>query len=130
MGSSGRLGVLQRPGRNVRNYDPSPVPSVLDDTKRSLPAIPLTGTYSRLNQEITAFYRHVSPTKVEYEVRLFVIELIIRAVHHTWPEATVTPFGSWQTQLYLPTGYVHLHRLPDTAILTAGTSISSSRRSI
>ncbi|KAK1926248.1 hypothetical protein DB88DRAFT_435394 [Papiliotrema laurentii] len=61
-----------------------------------------------LNQEITAFYRHVSPTKVEYEVRLFVIELIIRAVHHTWPEATVTPFGSWQTQLYLPTGDIDL----------------------
>lgn len=58
----------------------------------------------RLNQEITAFYRHVSPTRAEFEVRLFVIELITRAVHKVWPDAEVTPFGSWQTQLYLPQG--------------------------
>lgn len=59
---------------------------------------------NRLNEEITAFYRHVSPTRAEFEVRLFVIELITLAVHKVWPDAEVTPFGSWQTQLYLPHG--------------------------
>jgi non-canonical poly(A) RNA polymerase PAPD5/7 len=58
----------------------------------------------RLNAEIDAFYRHVSPTKSEYEVRLFMIELITRAILRAWPDAEVTPFGSWQTQLYLPHG--------------------------
>ena len=60
----------------------------------------------RLNEEIQAWYRHVSPSRQEYEVRLFTIELIMRAVHKLWPDAAVTPFGSWQTQLYLPTGCV------------------------
>jgi non-canonical poly(A) RNA polymerase PAPD5/7 len=58
----------------------------------------------RLNAEIDAYYRYVSPTREEYEVRLLMIELITRAVHRTWPDAEVTPFGSWQTQLYLPSG--------------------------
>lgn len=58
----------------------------------------------RLNEEITAFYQYMSPTTIEYEVRLFTIELIVRTVKSLWPDATVTPFGSWQTQLYLPTG--------------------------
>lgn len=62
------------------------------------------GTDIRLNEEINAWYRHVSPSREEYEVRLFTIELIMRAVHKLWPDAGVTPFGSWQTQLYLPTG--------------------------
>lgn len=60
----------------------------------------------RLNLEIDAYYRYVSPTKEEFEVRLLMIELITRAVHAVWPDAEVTPFGSWQTQLYLPSGYV------------------------
>ena len=59
---------------------------------------------NRLNEEIVAFYRYISPTHHEFEVRLFVIELITRAVHKLWPDATITPFGSWQTQLYLPQG--------------------------
>ena len=58
----------------------------------------------RLNQEITAFYNHMSPTRPEFEVRFFVIEMITRAIHTIWPTADVTPFGSWQTQLYLPSG--------------------------
>ena len=58
----------------------------------------------RLNSEIQAFYRYLSPTRAEYEVRLFIIELISRTVRNTWPDAEVHPFGSWQTQLYLPSG--------------------------
>nr|XP_031863646.1 uncharacterized protein CI109_000898 [Kwoniella shandongensis]KAA5530718.1 hypothetical protein CI109_000898 [Kwoniella shandongensis] len=61
-----------------------------------------------LNEEINAFYRYVSPTKAEFEVRLFVIEMITRAIAKLWPDAEVTPFGSWQTQLYLPQGDIDL----------------------
>ncbi|EIW73257.1 hypothetical protein TREMEDRAFT_22292, partial [Tremella mesenterica DSM 1558] len=61
-----------------------------------------------LNREITEFYRYMSPTREEYEVRLLIIESITRAVKYKWPEATVTPFGSWQTQLYLPQGDIDL----------------------
>ncbi|WWC85720.1 uncharacterized protein L201_000586 [Kwoniella dendrophila CBS 6074] len=57
-----------------------------------------------LNEEINAFYKYVSPTKEEFEVRLFMIELITRSLKKIWPDAEVTPFGSWQTQLYLPQG--------------------------
>ncbi|WVW81695.1 hypothetical protein I302_103690 [Kwoniella bestiolae CBS 10118] len=61
-----------------------------------------------LNEEINAFYKYVSPTKEEFEVRLFMIELISRNIMKLWPDAEVTPFGSWQTQLYLPQGDIDL----------------------
>ncbi|WRT63623.1 uncharacterized protein IL334_000546 [Kwoniella shivajii] len=61
-----------------------------------------------LNEEINAFYKYVSPTKEEFEVRLFMIELITRNIMQLWPDAEVTPFGSWQTQLYLPQGDIDL----------------------
>ncbi|KAK8845409.1 hypothetical protein IAR55_006122 [Kwoniella newhampshirensis] len=61
-----------------------------------------------LNEEINAFYKYVSPTRAEFEVRLFVIEMITRAIAKLWPDAEVTPFGSWQTQLYLPQGDIDL----------------------
>jgi len=48
----------------------------------------------------------MSPTREEFEVRFLVIEQITRAIHAIWPSADVTPFGSWQTQLYLPHGQV------------------------
>lgn len=58
----------------------------------------------RLNEEIRAYYNYVAPTRIEYETRALLIETIVRAVKEIWPDADVTPFGSWQTQLYLPTG--------------------------
>ncbi|OWZ79230.1 DNA polymerase sigma subunit [Cryptococcus neoformans Bt85] len=61
-----------------------------------------------LTEEINAFYKYVSPTREEFEVRLFMIELITRTINKLWPEAEVTPFGSWQTQLYLPQGDIDL----------------------
>ncbi|WVQ94050.1 hypothetical protein IAU59_001128 [Kwoniella sp. CBS 9459] len=61
-----------------------------------------------LNEEINAFYKYVSPTREEFEVRLFMIELITRTLLKLWPDAEVTPFGSWQTQLYLPQGDIDL----------------------
>lgn len=41
-------------------------------------------------------------------MRLFLIELITRAINGIWPEAVVTPFGSWTTHLYLPHGDIDL----------------------
>ncbi|WVQ80426.1 hypothetical protein IAT38_002531 [Cryptococcus sp. DSM 104549] len=61
-----------------------------------------------LNQEIAAFYKYVSPTPEEFEVRLFVIEWITRSIVGLWPDAEITPFGSWLTQLYLPQGDIDI----------------------
>ncbi|KAK4685567.1 non-canonical poly(A) RNA polymerase PAPD5/7, partial [Tremellales sp. Uapishka_1] len=61
-----------------------------------------------LNEEIIAFHTYMSPTKEEYEIRLYVIQLINDAILKVWPEAEISPFGSWQTQLYLPTGDIDL----------------------
>ena len=44
-----------------------------------------------------------------------IIELVTRSVMRLWRDAEVTPFGSWQTQLYLPSGlglFLHLFSPP------------------
>ncbi|WVO14869.1 hypothetical protein L204_102508 [Cryptococcus depauperatus] len=61
-----------------------------------------------LTEEIHAFYHYVSPTRAEFEVRLFIIELITQVINKLWPDAEVFPFGSWLTQLYLPQGDIDL----------------------
>ena len=58
----------------------------------------------RLQKEVEAFVEYVSPTKVEDEVREFIVNLITRAVVKSFPDAKVMPFGSFETKLYLPSG--------------------------
>lgn len=58
----------------------------------------------RLQKEVEAFVEYVSPTKVEDEVREFIVNLITRAVVKNFPDAKVMPFGSFETKLYLPSG--------------------------
>lgn len=50
----------------------------------------------------------MSPTQAEYQVRKTMIDYISTAIQRRWPSATVFAFGSWQTQLYLPTGDIDL----------------------
>ena len=54
-----------------------------------------------------AFTNWISPTSVEDEVRGLVVALITRAVTNAFPDASVIPFGSYETKLYLPLGYVN-----------------------
>jgi len=62
----------------------------------------------RLNDEIHAFYKYMRPTPDESRVRAQMIDLIANTILSRWPDAEVLPFGSWQTELYLPTGDIDL----------------------
>lgn len=60
----------------------------------------------RLNAEVRTYAQWICPTKEEHECRIMVIELLQRALCSEWPDADVRSFGSQDTQLYLPQGYV------------------------
>ncbi|KAL1412065.1 hypothetical protein Q8F55_003062 [Vanrija albida] len=65
-------------------------------------------TAEMLNDEVRAFYDHMSPSLEEYTVRRDLIDYLSALIRSHFPGAEVTPFGSWQTQLYLPTGDIDL----------------------
>ncbi|TXT07384.1 hypothetical protein VHUM_03104 [Vanrija humicola] len=65
-------------------------------------------TAEMLNSEVRAFYDHMSPSVEEYTVRRDLIDYLSALIRSNFPGAEVTPFGSWQTQLYLPTGDIDL----------------------
>jgi non-canonical poly(A) RNA polymerase PAPD5/7 len=57
---------------------------------------------------VEAFVKYVSPTPEEDEIRGFIVDLISNAVSKSFPDAKIMPFGSFETKLYLPTGYACL----------------------
>ncbi|KAG6915743.1 hypothetical protein DXG01_010040 [Tephrocybe rancida] len=61
-----------------------------------------------LHKEVKAFTKYISPSPVEDEVRGLIVSLISRAVTSSFPDATVHPFGSYETKLYLPLGDIDL----------------------
>ena len=61
---------------------------------------------TRLNRDVEAFVHYISPTPEEDEIRSLIVAQISRAVKGKFPDAQVLPFGSYETKLYLPTGYV------------------------
>ncbi|KDQ14046.1 hypothetical protein BOTBODRAFT_33162 [Botryobasidium botryosum FD-172 SS1] len=61
-----------------------------------------------LNREASAFVEYISPTEAEHSIRGLVVESIRRAIVGRWGDATVTPFGSFETKLYLPLGDIDL----------------------
>ncbi|KAJ7633171.1 hypothetical protein FB45DRAFT_523299 [Roridomyces roridus] len=60
------------------------------------------------HREVLAFVNWISPTPQEDEVRGLVVQIISRAVTAAFPDATVCPFGSYATKLYLPLGDIDL----------------------
>ncbi|KIO34748.1 hypothetical protein M407DRAFT_210152 [Tulasnella calospora MUT 4182] len=62
----------------------------------------------QLNYEVMACVDYMSAQVEEHEVRRMVIEEIRRAVKRTVSTATVTPFGSFGTNMYLPGGDIDL----------------------
>lgn len=60
----------------------------------------------RLNREIRSFVSYISPTPTEHATRAHIVALIRAAVVGQWRDAAVSPFGSFETGLYLPTGCV------------------------
>ncbi|KAF9199538.1 hypothetical protein BGZ49_010324 [Haplosporangium sp. Z 27] len=56
-----------------------------------------------LNHEVKDFVAFLSPTQEEHRVRTYVFERVRRAIKDIWEDAEVKLFGSFETQLYLPT---------------------------
>ncbi|KAF8584098.1 Nucleotidyltransferase [Ramaria rubella] len=61
-----------------------------------------------MHKEVEAFVAYISPTPEEHEVRRMIIELITREIQRSWPDARISPFGSYGTKLYLPLGDIDL----------------------
>ncbi|KAJ7706865.1 hypothetical protein B0H17DRAFT_1001303 [Mycena rosella] len=60
------------------------------------------------HREVEGFVNWISPTPQEDEIRGLVVAIISRAVTASFPDASVFPFGSFATKLYLPLGDIDL----------------------
>lgn len=56
-----------------------------------------------MTQELKDFVQYISPTREEHQVRRYVFRVVQELVRGIWPDAEVRVFGSFDTQLYLPT---------------------------
>jgi non-canonical poly(A) RNA polymerase PAPD5/7 len=56
------------------------------------------------NDEVKAFADYILPTSPEHSLRELIIKEIEFYARKIWPDATATAFGSYATNLYLPTG--------------------------
>ncbi|KAK3832767.1 MAG: hypothetical protein J3R72DRAFT_372738 [Linnemannia gamsii] len=68
-----------------------------------LPSVPVM-----LTQELKDFVDYLSPTPEEHQVRKYVIQWIAKTVTELWPDSEVHVFGSYDTQLYLPSSDLDL----------------------
>ncbi|KAG0284631.1 hypothetical protein BGZ96_011032 [Linnemannia gamsii] len=68
-----------------------------------LPSVPIM-----LTQELKDFVDYLSPTPEEHQVRKYVIQWIAKTVSDLWPDSEVHVFGSYDTQLYLPSSDLDL----------------------
>ncbi|XP_029282945.1 LOW QUALITY PROTEIN: terminal nucleotidyltransferase 4B [Cottoperca gobio] len=61
-----------------------------------------------LHEEVSDFYKYISPRPEEEKMRLEVVDRIKGVIHDLWPSAEVQVFGSFSTGLYLPTSDIDL----------------------
>ncbi|KAJ7137931.1 hypothetical protein C8R44DRAFT_339409 [Mycena epipterygia] len=67
-----------------------------------------TNTAELFHREVEGFVNWISPTPQEDEIRGLIVAIISRAVTTSFPDASVFPFGSYATKLYLPLGDIDL----------------------
>jgi DNA polymerase sigma len=67
--------------------------------------------FSILGFKVASFVNWISPSPVEDEIRGLIVTKISQIISATFADARVFPFGSYQTKLYLPMGYVFLSLL-------------------
>lgn len=56
----------------------------------------------RLHQEVEALVKYLSPTEKEIELREFLFQQVKKAARYLWPKSNAHIFGSFSTQLFLP----------------------------
>eukprot|EP01147_Barroeca_monosierra_P006644 gene6645-9431_t len=61
-----------------------------------------------LHQEILDFWKYMQPTKEEAALRQNFVDRVEQVVHELWPRAEVKVFGSFHTDLYLPTSDIDM----------------------
>ncbi|KAG0023486.1 hypothetical protein BGZ82_010732 [Podila clonocystis] len=66
-----------------------------------------------MTQELKDFVQYISPTREEHQVRRYVFRVVQDLVKSIWRDAEVRVFGSFDTQLYLPTSDLDLVVLAD-----------------
>ncbi|KAJ6526239.1 hypothetical protein DFH09DRAFT_1046195 [Mycena vulgaris] len=83
-------------------------------------------TAEMFHREVEGFVNWISPTPQEDEIRGLVVAIISRAVTTSFPDATVFPFGSYATKLYLPLGDIDLViRSPSMAYANTNTVLTA-----
>ncbi|KAF9350467.1 hypothetical protein BGX26_011356 [Mortierella sp. AD094] len=101
----GAAGTLKRRRWHEDGYDtqgstgpPPGCPWMRHRQYSNAPSAPLL-----LNHEVKDFVAFLSPTQEEHQVRTYVYERVKRAIKELWGDTVVKLFGSFETQLYLPT---------------------------
>ncbi|KAL0946483.1 hypothetical protein HGRIS_012700 [Hohenbuehelia grisea] len=79
-----------------------------------------------LHTEVEAFVKWVSPTPVEDEIRGLIVQQVTAAVCKGFPDASVLPFGSFATKLYLPLGDIDLVILSDSMAYSSKDTVLQS----
>ncbi|KAJ3223257.1 hypothetical protein HK099_001348 [Clydaea vesicula] len=77
------------------------------------PWIPENRVYSRdinkmFNEEINDFIDFLKPTEAEIEMRIFTVQRLNKVIQEVIPGAEVKVFGSFETQLFLPSSDVDI----------------------
>ncbi|KAM7201581.1 hypothetical protein V8F20_004809 [Naviculisporaceae sp. PSN 640] len=67
-----------------------------------------------LHQEIVDFYNYVRPRQFEHDIRQGLVKDLANFVRQRYRDAEVYPFGSFASDLYLPTGDMDLAFLSDS----------------
>lgn len=60
------------------------------------------------HKEIEDFYEYIKPSAEEAEMRKYVVETVREAVLQMWPNIEMHVFGSYRTNLYLPTSDIDI----------------------
>ncbi|XP_022643352.1 non-canonical poly(A) RNA polymerase protein Trf4-1-like isoform X2 [Varroa destructor] len=61
-----------------------------------------------LTEEIEDFFKYITPTSEEHAARESIVNQLKELITAKWPEAELHVFGSFRTNLYLPTGDIDL----------------------
>lgn len=74
----------------------------------------ITSPFLRLHQEIAQFCRYLQPSPQESKARQEAVDRVAEIVKCIWPTADVEVFGSYATNIYLPTSDI------DAVVLKSG----------